>query len=447
MIRAQSYAPEGFIALDNSALIYPPTEARYNTNTFRVSMDLKQVIVPQILELALLKTLERCSYAKVSLHKGFFWYYLSPNHKNPRVYEEGSYPSARIAFKDNNGYLFKVLYGKHRIALDCFHALTDGSGALVYLKMIVSEYCRLADIADVTFKGALDFDERPKSQEFSDPFQHLYDKNIPGSPSTGAAYHRKGTGEFDDRVKVISAMVDAQTLRNRCKEHGYTITVYLCSVLAMVLQQFQKEEVPKQKKRKPINLSVPMNLRNIFHFETMRNFTLFAVPGIKPALGEYTFEEILRKIHLDMALSQDPKKIRSQIKRNVGGERHILMRFAPTAIKNPLFKLLSNSLGDDLYSAIISNLGYVQIPEELEDSVSRMDFYLCPGLINKVSLAIVGFKDKVVINFSSFFNTDTALEREFCRFLVEDGIPVEVSSNRTEENIGVKDGILHTVWG
>ncbi len=433
MIRAQSYAPEGFIALDNSALIYPPTEATYNANTFRVSMDLKGEIDPHILELALHKTLKRCSYAKVSLHKGFFWYYLSPNHKSPLVYEEGSYPSARISFKDNNGYLFKVLYSRHRIALDCFHALTDGSGALVYLKMIVSEYCRLADIADARFSGALDFDEKAQSQEFSDPFQHLYDKHIPGSPSTGGAYHRKGTGAYDDRVKVISAMLEAQALRNRCKQRGYTITVYLASVLVFVLQEFQKQEVPKQKKRKPINLSVPMNLRNIFHFDTMRNFTLFAVPGIKPALGEYTFEEILKKVHLDMALSQDPKSILSQIKRNVGGERHILMRFAPTAIKNPLFKLLSNSLGDDLYSAIISNLGYVEIPKDLESSITRMDFYLCPGQINKVSLAVVGFKDKVVINFSSFFNTDTSLEREFCRFLVEDGIPVEVSTNRPDK--------------
>ncbi len=434
MIRVQSYAPEGFIALDNSALIYPPTEARYNANTYRLSMDLKQQIVPQILELAVHNTLERCSYAKVSLHKGFFWYYLSPNHKSPVLHEEGSYPSARISFKENNGYLFKVLYSNHRIALECFHALTDGSGALVYLKMIVSEYCRIADIADVTFSGALDFAQRPAEQEFSDPFQHFFDKNIPGTPSTGRAYHRKGTGSFDDRVKVISAMADADALRARCSQRGYTITVYLSSVLIMALQEFQKLEVPQQRKRKPIKLSVPMNLRNIFHFDTMRNFTLFAVPGINPALGEYTFEEILKKIHLDMALSQDPKLIRSQIKRNVGGERHFLMRFAPTAIKNPLFKLLSNSLGDDLYSAVISNLGYVQVPEELESSISRMDFYLCPGLMNKVSLAVVGFKDKVVINFSSFFNTDTALERIFCRFLVEDGIPVEISTNRIQEN-------------
>lgn len=431
MIRAQSYAPEGFIALDNSALIYPPTEARYNANTFRVSMDLIEEINPHILELAVNAMLERCPYAKVSLHKGFFWYFLSPNQKHPVLQKEGSYPSGRFSFKKSNGYLFKVIYSKHRIALECFHALTDGSGAMVYLKIIVSEYCRIAEIADVTFPGALELDSRVETNEFSDPFQHLYDKEVPGSPSSGAAYHRKGDGNYDDRVKVISASLDAGALRKRSKEHGYTITVYLSAVLVYALQELQKQEVPRQKRRKPIRLSVPMNLRTIFKYDTMRNFTLFAVPGIEPALGEYTFEEILKKIHIEMLLAQDPKKIRSQIKRNVGGERHLAMRFAPLAIKSPLFKLLSDSLGDGLYSAVISNLGYVHIPPEMEDFITRMDFYLCPGYLNKVALAVVGFKDTVIINFSSFFNNDTELEKLFCRFLVEDGIPVAVSTNRS----------------
>ncbi|NLK05616.1 MAG: hypothetical protein GX315_04565, partial [Spirochaetales bacterium] len=48
-MRVQNSAPEGFIALDNSALIYPPTEAVYNANTFRISLDLVQTIRPEIL--------------------------------------------------------------------------------------------------------------------------------------------------------------------------------------------------------------------------------------------------------------------------------------------------------------------------------------------------------------------------------------------------------------
>jgi hypothetical protein len=432
MIRLESYSPEGFIALDNSALIYPPTEARFNANTFRVSVDLTVEVNPVILELALQEVLQRCSYAKVSLHKGFFWYFLSPNHKVPVLHEEGAYPCARFSFKSNNGYLFKVFYGKNRIALECFHALTDGSGALVYLKMLIQKYYSLASLGEFEFKGALDFERKSSRQEFSDPFQHLYDKHLPGSPSSGLAYHRQGQGAYDDRVRVISALVDASSLHSTARGQGVSITEYLSAILLWSLQKLQQEEYPLQRRRKPIRLSVPMNLRKIFHYDTMRNFTLFAVPGIEPALGEYSFEEILRAVKHDMAFSQEPKRILSQIKRNVGGERNMLMRIAPTGIKNPLFKLLSNSLGDALYSAVLSNLGYIQVPEELQPTLSRMDFYLCPGEMNKVALAVIGWKDSVVLNFSSFLDVDTKLEQLFCSFLVEAGVSVSVSSNRPE---------------
>jgi hypothetical protein len=175
-----------------------------------------------------------------------------------------------------------------------------------------------------------------------------------------------------------------------------------------------------------------MNLRRIFGYDTMRNFTLFAVVGIEPALGFYEFDEIATEVHLQMAQAQSKKRLLSQIKRNVSGERNPFIRFAPTALKNPLFKLLSDFLGDDQYSGVITNLGYVALPPQLESQVVRCDFHLSPGLLNKISLAVIGYLDRIVVNFNSFYATDTSLERLFCTFLVEDGIQVEIATNRED---------------
>lgn len=429
-MRIQNHAPEGFIALDNSALIYPPTEAVFNANTFRVSMDLRQPIKKEILEQALADLLDRCNYAKVSLHSGFFWYYLSPNPKSPLVHEEGSYPTGRISFKENNGYLFKVIYGEHRIALEFFHALTDGSGAMAYLKLLVERYLYHSKAISEHFPDGLSYDQRSDVKEFSDPFQHLYNKQLPSYPQISKAYHRNGTGTYDDRVKVIRAKVKADVLKKRSKERGLTITEYLCTILLYCFQELQQREVGQQNKRKPIRLSVPMNLRTLFGYETQRNFTLFAVIGIETVLGTYTFDEISKEVHLQLALAQSRKRLLSQIRRNVGGERNLLIRFAPNALKNPLFKLLSDTLGDDQYTAVLSNLGYVQLPPVLAQEIGTMDFHLSAGLLNKVALAVIGCLDSVVMNFTSFYNTDTELERLFCNFLVEDGVGVEISTNR-----------------
>ncbi|MGD9926683.1 MAG: hypothetical protein AB7S66_03885 [Sphaerochaeta sp.] len=432
MKRIQNFAPEGFIALDNSALIFPPTEAVFNANTFRVSMDFSFTIKKTVLEQALHDLLHRCSYAKVRLHTGFFWYYLSPNDAEPIVHEEGSYPSGRFAFKENNEYLFKVIYSDHRIALECFHALTDGSGAMNYLKLLVERYCHHAGIQQVKFPSGLDYRVRPTKQEFSDPFQHLYDKHVSSYPTISKAYHRKGKGPFDDRVKVISATILTEQIKERAKVRSLTIGEYLSSVYLYSLQQLQIEEIPHQKRRKPIRLSVPMNLRRIFGYDTMRNFTLFAVVGIEPALGFYEFDEIATEVHLQMVQAQSRKRLLSQIKRNVSGERVPIIRFAPTALKNPLFKLLSDFLGDDQYSGVISNLGYVVLPPQLENQVVRCDFHLSPGLMNKISLSVIGYLDRIVVNFNSFYASDTSLERIFCTFLVEDGIQVEIATNRED---------------
>lgn len=428
--RITSHAPEGFIALDNSALIYPPTEAAFNTNTFRISMDLDVTVHPEILRQAANELLDRCPYAKVRLKKGFFWYYLSPHEGELPIWDEESYPAGRFDFRGNNYYLFKIIHSTNRIAIECFHALTDGSGAVAYLKLLVERYCALASITDCTFPDGLCYTDKPDPSEFSDPFQELYDKRVRPFGQVSRAYHRKGKGERSQEVKVIRASVPIAAIKARAKERKVTIGEYLSAVFLMSLQTLQQEEVTAQSRRRPIRLSVPLNLRKIFKKETMRNFTLFALVGIDPGLGTYSFDEIASQVRLQMALAVEKKQLLSQIRRNVAGERNTAMRFAPTLLKNPLFKLLSDALGDQQYSGVISNLGLVSVPEGLSPLVTGMDFHLSPGLLNPVSIAVVGYQETLAINFTSYENEDTALERLFCTFLVEDGVAVSVASNR-----------------
>ena len=429
MLKIETRVPEGFIALDNSALIYPPTEAAFNANTFRISIDLKEAIEPERLKQAFEDLLKRCPYVNVTMKKGFFWYYLTPNPKDPIIHPEGSYPAGRFLFRENNGYLIRVLHASHRIALECFHALSDGIGVLELLKLLVERYLASGG-REVSFQGDLSFDEPAQAWESSDPFQTLYDPRLPGYPSYPRAYHYKGSGSYDERVKVISARMKSSDLKGAAKLHDLTIGQYLGAVFIHSLQELQLKEGRKMRRRKPIRISVPMNLRRLFDLKTMRNFTLFAVVGIEPNRGYYSFEEIAHHVRLQTALAQDKKALLSQIRRNVAGEHALALRFVPTMLKNPFFKLLSDHLGDQQYSGVISNLGHVALPGLLEELVERMDFHLSPGLLNKVVLSVIGYKDEVVLNFSSFFTTDTELERIYCERLIHDHVPVHIASNR-----------------
>ena len=194
------------LPLDNSAIIYPPTVARFNTHVFRISMDLAVKVVPERLLTALEHVLERFPYFAVSLHQGFYWYYFLPNHRPLAVYPDESYPCGYLHRKRGaNGYLFKVRYTESRVVVEYFHALTDGTGGLVFLKSLVAEYLRLSgrhigEDPQVLLPGTVVHQE-----ESEDSFERFYTplKAVFGFES--AAFHMKADDQLTDEVRVISA--------------------------------------------------------------------------------------------------------------------------------------------------------------------------------------------------------------------------------------------------
>ena len=62
--------------LDTAALIFPAIARRDWCNAFRVSATLCEPVDPEILQRATDDMRRRFPFYFVTLHKGFFWYYL-----------------------------------------------------------------------------------------------------------------------------------------------------------------------------------------------------------------------------------------------------------------------------------------------------------------------------------------------------------------------------------
>ena len=67
--------------LDNSAKIFPLSTGKRYSTVFRLSVLLKEDIIPETLQEALIETLEKYQSFKVKIKKGFFWHYLENNTK------------------------------------------------------------------------------------------------------------------------------------------------------------------------------------------------------------------------------------------------------------------------------------------------------------------------------------------------------------------------------
>jgi NRPS condensation-like uncharacterized protein len=145
-----------------------------------------------------------------------------------------------------------------------------------------------------------------------------------------------------------------------------SLTEYLTAVYLYSLQAIHDQLPPLQKRtrRKVIRIEVPVNLRRMFPSCTMRNFSLYVIPGIDLRLGHYTFEEIVKTVYHQMQLETDKKLISKMISRNVSGEKNPILRSVPLFIKSFILSKLY-TLSTQQYSGVVTNLGKVNLSPEI----------------------------------------------------------------------------------
>ena len=132
--------PLRWVRLDNAAKIYPAARRRNWSNVFRQSVTLFENVDTDVLKSALDITVKRFPSIAARLRKGVFWYYLQQIEFAPEIREEYSYPLTYMSNSEMRKCAFRVIAFNNRIAVEFFHSLTDGTGALIFLKSLVAEY-------------------------------------------------------------------------------------------------------------------------------------------------------------------------------------------------------------------------------------------------------------------------------------------------------------------
>lgn len=417
-----------WLKLDNAAKIYPAAKRRRWSSVFRLSVTLKDEIDPELLQCALEQLPKRFPSFFVRLRRGMFWYYLEEV-SAPRVAADEPYPCRRMPKTELRSCALRVLYYKNRIAAEFFHAVTDGNGGLVFLKTLAAEYIRLRYGTDIPAEnGILDLSENPKKEELEDSFL----KNETGFTSAGRsdknAFYIGGTRNRSDFLSLTTGTSPVKTVAALAAKEDVSITVYLAACLISAVENLQKQTVRKQKHYKPVKLLIPVNLRRFYPSETLRNFVLYITPGIDPKTGEYTFEETVKAVHHQMGSELTRQNFNTKIRANVRSEKAFVLKIMPLFIKNWAMKLVYNMVGEKKSCLTLSNLGNIQIPDEMKEYVSRFDFVLGAQAKNNFNCAVLSYGEKLYISVTRSV-AEPLLERELFPLLVEKGVPVEIESN------------------
>ena len=122
-----------WMPLDNAALIFPAIRRKNLSNLFRQSVTLTEAVDPALLQQAVNELMPRFPSFYLRLRRGVFWYYLEEVEAPPRVQEDYAYPLTFMTKKEMRRCCLRVFYYRNRIAVEFFHVLSDGGGAMVYL--------------------------------------------------------------------------------------------------------------------------------------------------------------------------------------------------------------------------------------------------------------------------------------------------------------------------
>ena len=418
-----------WMRLDNAAKIYPAAKRRNWNNFFRISATLTEPIDTGVLASALDVTARRFPSIAVRLRRGVFWYYLEEIPKTPSIQPEKSCPLAHAPFHEVRQCAFRVLVYKNRVAVEFFHALTDGTGALVFVKTLLAEYLsEKYGLSVPAEKGVLGRLEEPSPEELEDSFAR-YAGDVTASRAESTAYHLSGTPERDGYKNLVTMMIPAEKLRACAKEHSVSVTELLCAAMMQAIGELQAEKVPNVRHRKPVKVLIPVNLRNLFPSRSLRNFASYITPEIDPRMGDCSFSELCSLVHHKMGLENNRRTMRAKFAANVASERSPILRVMPLFIKNIAMKAVFDAVGECKSCLCLSNLGRVELPEVMVPYVQRMDFIIGVQARAPHDCGVVTWGDTVYINCIRSIQ-EPELEYRFYRVLHRLGLPVKVESNQ-----------------
>ncbi|MDD3995243.1 MAG: alcohol acetyltransferase [Bacilli bacterium] len=418
-----------WMRLDNAATIYPYTITKKYAATFRLSITLNEKIDVIILKKALKKVLKRIPSFSYRIRKGLFWYYLSYLEGAPDILEDVRNPMCNSHFKDNKHFMFKVRYHGSRIAIEIFHSLTDGMGAITFLLTLTSEYLKLKykiNIPNNSF--ILNTKEKPKKEEFEDSFKKVA-RNRGKLEKEKPAYHVSGIQEEGHIVNIITGKIPIDNLKSVSKKYNCTITEFLAAIMILSIQEIQEKEKSKRRRNKPIKLSIPVNLRPFYNSKTLRNFSSYVNVGIDSQYGHYSLEEIIIQVKNQMGMMITEKKLNAKLTGNVKIENNKLIGIIPAFIKKYILSIGEKMMGDRYCSSNLSNLGNISLPNEMVPYLLDMNVMVGRSKGKPNSAACIGYNNNLYISFSRKIK-EPITEKLFFTKLVEMNIPVEIESNQ-----------------
>ena len=386
-------------ALDNSAKIMPSTTTYLNTNVFRLTCTLTKDIDQKVLQEALDKTLLEFPMYLCTMRDGLFWHYLEKIYYKPIVKEEQNHVCGKI----NTDMLFRVSFYKKRIHIEVSHVLSDGNGSMEFFKYLICTYLNIKNKLNLR----IPLNDSSITEKEKDDFKTFDKSNLDFKINRRKlGYKFKHSKKDTTKHDVIEMHMPVDKIKQVAKKYNTTITVYLTAVyMKSIIENMKIKDM-----KRPVGITIPVDLRSIFPSKTIRNFFYTFLTSYKADDINPNIEDIIDTVSKQFKEELTKDNLQKKLNTFMLLEKILVIRLVPNFIKDIALKFFAMS-GKRGQTSVLSNLGIIKLPEQYAKYVKS---FTTIASTEDLSLTVCSFQNELVLSFSSHF-VSKDIERAFLK--------------------------------
>ena len=407
-------ASANWYKVDNVAKVFLATVSKRDTRTLRVSCTLKEEIDPELLQEATLSAIQDRPQVQVRFRRGLFWHYMEDTPITPVVEKEHDRVCPLLYEPAKAMLHYKVTYFGKRINLELFHALSDGTGALEFLNIIVLDYLKLkypGKFTDVTIHSGASADALSQ-----DSYRQFFGNMGLSGSTLKKAYHPGGLKLPYEQLQFFEIHMPVAQILPRAKALGISLTSYFGAAWMMAI----RDEMPHRKRKTPITISLPVNLRNYYPSQTARNF--FNNVNVSHVFDEdITLEDLAVEFDATLKSQLTEENIKKQMDRFETMEYVAVVRAVPLFLKQLVVRY-GTKVSDKKVSMVFSNLGVQSPPAEVGEEIENYSaFCSSENLFSTMS----SYNGDLTLGVSSPY-LNTGVVKNLVRSFSHSGVDVRV---------------------
>ncbi|WP_165062539.1 alcohol acetyltransferase [Adlercreutzia sp. ZJ154] len=404
--------------LDNVGKFYSAESTGPWQTVFRFSAEFVDEVNPEVLQKALEHTIERFPGFNVCLRNGAFWHHLEPAASIPQVQPE-SIPACFRLHTGPNSTLFRVSYFRNRANLEVSHIISDGRGTLGFFRVLVQSYVEEQYGASCASMKHISYDS-PQYNE--DGFHKHYEPHKAGSTPTRRAYRIRGLRDRNNPTYMEYHLSASEVL-----EVAHKFDVSITSLMIAAVINAIRATMPSNALKRPIRLTVPVDLRQFFETDTMRNFFGLVTISYMPHHELEPLEEVAQLVQLQLSEAAQPEQLERRMNRMTALEKNPFLHIAPLFLKDWVLNFAARVSARDITSAV-SNLGQLTFDECTDGHIKSVNVLTST---NDLNFVICTFGNDLSVGISTIFkNLD--IVHEFCRIFSNLGIYGHVNMNKPD---------------